>query len=402
MRGVYRKFGFLPTDVVIVAAKRTPIGSLMGGLSTVTAPQLAATAIKASLSQANLSPDQVTEVILGNVISAGIGQSPARQASILSGLPVSTVCTGVNKVCSSGLKSITLASQGIALGHSEVVLAGGMESMSLAPFVLSNYRSGQQLGDSTISDTIMLDGLKCPFNKTAMGNCAEQTVTKYGITREEQDQFCISSYTRAAEAWKRGFFAHEIVNVEVVNKKGNVVVNEDEEYKKVKFDKISSLKPVFDKNGTITAANASSINDGACTLILMSYSKAKELGTKPIARVLSFADWEIEPVHFSIAPKDAMSLALKRAGLGVADVDLFEINEAFSSVVCANMKLLGLDHSKVNVNGGAVSLGHPVGMSGARIVTTLIYALREKNKRIGAAGICNGGGGASAIVIEAI
>lgn len=402
MNAVVRKFGFLPTGVVIVAAKRTPIGSLMGGLSSVPAPQLAASTIKASLSQANLSPDQVTELILGNVISAGVGQSPARQASIFAGLPNSTICTGVNKVCSSGLKSITLASQGISLGHSEIVIAGGMESMSLSPFILSNYRSGQQLGDSTLSDSIFLDGLKCPFNKTMMGNCAEQTVQKYGITREEQDQYCISSYQRAADAWKRGFFSEEITNFEVVSKKGNTVVSEDEEYKKVKFDKIPSLKPVFDKAGTITAANSSSINDGACTLILMSELKAKELGVKPIARILGFADAENEPVHFAIAPKEAMSLAMKRAGVRVQDVDLFEINEAFSAVVCANMKLLGLDHSKVNVNGGAVSLGHPVGMSGARIVTTLIYALREKNKRIGAAGICNGGGGATAIVIEAI
>ena len=402
MHNLSRHFSFLPTSVVIVAAKRTPIGSHMGGLSTVPAPHLQALAIKASLAQAGLKPDQITEAIIGHVISAGVGQSPSRQASMFAGLPVSTICTGVNKVCSSGMKSITFAAQGIALGHSDVVVAGGMENMSLAPHLLSNYRSGQALGDASLADAIFLDGLKCPFNKTMMGNCAEQTVIKYGITREEQDNFCVSSYKRSAEAWARGFFKEEIVNVEVVSKKGNSTVAEDEEYKKVKFDKIAGLKPVFEKNGTITAANASSINDGASALILMTEDRARQLGARPLARILSFADAENEPVHFGIAPKEAMSLAVTRAGLQMSGVDLFEINEAFSAVVLANMKLLGLDHQRVNVNGGGVSLGHPVGMSGNRIVGSLIYALKEKNKRIGVASICNGGGGATAIVIEAI
>ena len=402
LKNIRRSFSFLPQDIVIVAAKRTPIGSFMGSLSTVTAPQLAATAIKAALGQASINPDQVTEVIMGHVLSAGVGQAPTRQAALFAGLRHSTACTGVNKVCSSGIKSITLAAQGISLGHSDIVVAGGMENMSLAPFLLPNYRTGQLMGDSVVVDSITHDGLLCPFSKSMMGSCAEKTATKYEITRENQDEYCISSYNRAAEAWKRGFFASEVVKVEVQSKRGNFSFEEDEEYKKVKFDKIPSLKPVFEKNGTITAANASSINDGACALILMTADKARNLGIKPLARVLAYADSEIEPVHFSVAPKDAIMLALERAQINKGRVDLFEINEAFSSVPIANMKLLGLDPRIVNVNGGAVSFGHPLGMSGARIVTTLIYALREQNKKLGVAGICNGGGGATAIVIEAI
>ena len=392
----------MPTDVVIVAAKRTPIGSFMGSLSTVPAPRLAASSIKAALSQASLSPNQITEVILGNVLSAGVGQSPARQAALFAGLSNETICTGVNKVCSSGIKAVTLAAQGIALGHSDIVVAGGMENMSLAPYLLPNYRSGQLMGDGVVIDSITHDGLFCPFNKTMMGSCTEKTIVKYEITREEQDTFCVKSYERAASAWKRGFFASEVERVEVQGKKGNSFVEEDEEFRKVKFDKISSLKPVFEKNGSITAANASSINDGACALILMSASRAKSLGVKPLARILSFADSETEPMHFGVAPKDAMMTAIERAGINKNRVDLFEINEAFSAVVVANMKLLGLEHSKVNVNGGGVSLGHPLGMSGARIVTTLIYALREQNKTLGVAGICNGGGGATALMLEVL
>jgi acetyl-CoA C-acetyltransferase len=397
-----RKFSFLPQEVVIVAAKRTPIGSFMGNLSTVSAPNLAAYAIKAALTQADLKPEKITEVILGHVISAGVGQSPTRQAAVFAGLPNETICTGVNKVCSSGMKSISLAAQGIALGHSDIVVAGGMENMSLAPFMLPNYRTGQLMGDGIVHDAITYDGLMCPFTKSMMGSCAEKTVIRYEITREEQDAFCIKSYERSAAAWKRGFFLSEVEKISIPSKKGNVLIEEDEEFRKVKFDKISLLKPVFEKNGTITAANASTINDGACALILMSGARAKTLGIKPLARILSYADNETEPVHFSIAPKDAIMKAIENAKVSKSKVDLYEINEAFSSVVLANMKLLGLDHSIVNVNGGGVSLGHPVGMSGARLIATLIYALKEKNKTLGVAGICNGGGGATAMVIEAI
>ena len=400
--GLTRKFGFLPTDIVIVAAKRTPIGSFMGSLSTVPAPLLAAHAIKSALAQASLKPAQISEVILGHVLASGVGQSPTRQAAIFAGLPNETICTGVNKLCSSGIKSITLAAQGIALGHSDIVLAGGMENMSLSPFLLSNYRGGHLMGDTTISDSINYDGLRCPFNKTLMGSCTEKTIIKYEITREQQDNFCIKSYERTAAAWKRGFFSKEVEKFEVQGKKGSTMVVEDEEFKKVKFEKIPSLKPVFEKTGSITAANASSINDGACALILMSASRAKSLGVKPLARILSFADNELEPMHFGVAPKDAILKTIERSGIDKNKIDLYEINEAFSAVVVANMKLLGLDHSKVNINGGAASLGHPLGMSGARIVSTLIYALQEQNKSIGVAGICNGGGGATALMLEVL
>lgn len=398
-----RNFGFLPKDIVIVAAQRTPIGSFMGTLSNVSAPKLGAHAIKAALEQAKIQPRDVEEVIMGHVLQAGVGQAPTRQAALFAGLPHETICTGVNKVCSSGIKSIVFAAQSIALGSADVIVAGGMESMSLAPFLLPNYRSGQLMGDGVLHDSIMFDGLMCPFSKTMMGNCTEKTILKYGVTREEQDRYCIDSYKRSAAAWERGFYKSEVVPFQLEDKKkGNVLIDDDEEYKKVKFDKIPSLKPVFDKNGSITAANASSINDGAAALVLMTAEKAKQLGCKPLARILAFADSETEPTHFGIAPAEAMKKTIQRAGLTQERVDLFEINEAFSAVVIANMKLLGLDHSKVNVNGGAVSLGHPLGMSGARIVSTLVYALREQGKSIGVAGICNGGGGATSMAIELI
>lgn len=397
-----RKFAFLPQEVVIVAAKRTPIGSFMGSLSSVPAPSLASTAIRACLAQAQLRPEQISEVILGHVLSAGVGQSPARQAALYAGLPHSTISMGVNKVCSSGIKAVSLAVQGLALGQSEVVLAGGMENMSLAPFLIPNYRAGQLMGDSVVIDSITHDGLFCPFNKQMMGSCAEKTAAKHEITREMQDSYCISSYKRAAEAWNRNFFSSEVEAVQILGKNGNLTVSEDEEYKKIKFEKVAGLRPAFEKNGTITAANASSINDGACCLILTTADRARNLGVKPIARVLAFADAEQEPLHFSTAPKEAIMKALERAQVNKGLVDLFEINEAFSLVALANMKLLGLDLEKVNVNGGAVALGHPLGMSGARIVTTLIYALREQNKRLGVAGICNGGGGATALVLEVV
>lgn len=397
-----RGFAFLPQEIVVVAAKRTPIGSFMGSLSTISAPKLGAHAIKAALNQAGLKPNQVSELIFGNVLGAGVGQSPARQAAIFAGLPNEVICTGVNKVCSSGMKAITFAAQGLALGHSDVVIAGGMENMSLGPFMLPSYRTGQLMGDGKIIDSIGNDGLLCPFNNVMMGTCAEKTNVKYEITREQQDNYCIKSYERSSAAWKRGFFKAEVEKIEITTKKGTNVVEEDEEYKKVKFEKITTLKPVFEKTGSITPANASKINDGASALILMTAEKARQIGAKPIARILSFADNENEPVHFAVAPKDAMLKAIDRAGITKNDVDLYEVNEAFSLVPLASMKLIGIDHEQINVNGGAVALGHPLGMSGARIVGSLIYALREKNKRFGVAGICNGGGGGTAIVIEAI
>ncbi|OMJ69093.1 hypothetical protein SteCoe_33279 [Stentor coeruleus] len=397
-----RGYAFLPREVVIVAAKRTPIGSFMGSLSAIPAPKLGAHAIKAALNQAKLKPNQVSELIFGNVLGAGVGQSPARQAAIFAGLPNEVVCTGVNKVCSSGMKAITFAAQGLALGHSDVVVAGGMENMSLAPFMLPSYRTGQLMGDGKVIDSIVNDGLLCPFNNFAMGACAERTNVKYEITREHQDTYCIKSYERSSAAWKRGFFNAEVEKMEITTKKGTVVVEEDEEYKKVNFEKIPTLKPVFEKSGSITPANASKINDGACALILMTRDKAREMGVKPIARILSFADNENEPIHFAVAPKEAMLKAIDRAGIGRYNVGLYEVNEAFSLVPIVSMKLIAIDHKKINVNGGAVSLGHPLGMSGARIVGSLIYALRENNQRYGVAGICNGGGGGTAIVIEVI
>ena len=397
-----RTFSFLPQEVVIVAAKRTPIGSFMGRLSSVPSTKLAAHAIKAALSQASLDPLQVNEVVFGNILGSGSGQSPTRQAAILAGLKNETVCTGINKLCASGLKSITLAAQSISLGHSNIIIAGGMENMSQSPYILSNFRTGQMINNAIASDSITYDGLMCPFNKLLMGGCTEKTILKYSITRDEQDKFCITSYQRAIDAWKKGFFDKEISTIDVSGKKGVDIVNSDEELSKVKFDKITSLKPVFDPNGSITAANASKLNDGACAVILMSATTAKSLGLKPLAKILSFADSETEPVHFAIAPKAAMESAITRAKITKNNVDLFEINEAFSAVTIMNMKLLDLDHQKVNINGGAVSLGHPVGMSGARLVSTLIYALKERNQSIGVAGICNGGGGATSIVIEAL
>jgi acetyl-CoA C-acetyltransferase len=391
---------FLPKDVVIVAAKRTPIGSFMGALSTVPATQLGAHAIKAALEQAKLTGKDVEEVIMGTVIQAGQGQAPARNAALKAGLPQEVVCTTINKVCASGMKAVMMAAQTIALGQADVIVAGGMENMSLAPYLLPNYRTGQLMGHAQLLDSITYDALTCAFGNNAMGDAAEETVKKFGITREAQDAFCIESYRRTAEAWKRGFMNNEVVSVTVESKKGKVEVQEDEEFKKIKADKVPTLRPVFRKDGTITAANASKINDGAAAIVVMSAEKAKKLGAKPLARIVSFADNELEPVHFSMAPIGAMEKALRRANLEAKDLDLSEVNEAFSSVALVNMKTLGLDHSRVNINGGAVSLGHPVGMSGARITGSLIYALQETGGRFGGAGICNGGGGASAIILE--
>lgn len=398
-----RSVAFLPRNVVITAARRTPIGSFMGVLSKVSAVQLGSAAIKAALTQARLQPTQVEEVILGNVIQAGNKQSPARQVALAVGLPHATICTTINKVCASGMKTISLAAQSVALGHGNVIVAGGFESMSNAPFLIPNFRSGQLMGNATLLDSMMHDGLMCPFTNTPMGNLAEKTNEKYGITRQQQDEFAINSYKRAAEGWKRGFYRAEVEPFVIEDKrKGNTIIAEDEEYKKVKFDKIPGLKPAFIPTGSITAANASKINDGGCAIVVMSEEAARAAGSTPIARILSFADAETEPTHFEVAPSLAIEKALRYANLTKEQVDLFEINEAFSSAGLVNMKLLQLPIEKVNVNGGAVALGHPVGVSGARIVATLIYGLKEKGKRIGVAAICNGGGGATAIIVEAL
>lgn len=399
-----RSFAFLPKSVVITAARRTPIGSFMGVLSKVPATALGSYAIKAALAQASLKPDQVEEVILGNVVQAGTKQSPARQAALGAGLPHATIATTVNKVCASGMKTITLAAQSVALGHGNLIVAGGFESMSNIPFLIPNFRSGQLMGNATLIDAMMHDGLTCPFSNVAMGVCAEKTNEKYSITRQQQDDFAISSYKRTAEAWKRGFFKNEVAPYVIEDKKKGTTttIEEDEEYKKVKFDRIPTLKPAFLPTGSITAANASKINDAGCAIVVTSEDHARATGQTPLARIVGFADAETEPTHFEVAPSLAIAKALKATGLTAEQIDLYEINEAFSSAGLVNMKLLNLPHDKVNVNGGAVALGHPIGVSGARIVATLIYSLREKGKRFGVAAICNGGGGATAIIVEAL
>ncbi|MFY7730800.1 MAG: acetyl-CoA C-acyltransferase [Flavobacterium sp.] len=386
--------------VVIVSAVRTPIGSFMGGLSTLTAPQLGAAAIKGALEKINLNPELVNEVIMGNVVQAGVGQAPARQASKLAGLPDNVIATTVNKVCASGMKAVSQAAQAILLGDAEIVVAGGMESMSQIPHYV-HMRNGYKFGPATMIDGLQKDGLTDAYDNNAMGVCADLCATEYKISREEQDEFAINSYKRSAAAWDAGKFNNEVVPVAVPQRRGEpVIVNKDEEYTNVKLDKIPSLNAVFTKDGTVTAANASTINDGAAALVLMSEDKAKELGITPLAYIKSYADAEQEPKWFTTAPAKALPVALNKAGITKEDVDFFEFNEAFSVVGLANAKILGLDGSKINVNGGAVSLGHPLGASGARIIVTLINVLEQNNAKIGAAAICNGGGGASAIVIE--
>jgi len=386
--------------VVIVSAVRTPIGSFMGGLSTLTAPQLGAAAIKGALEKINLNPDLVNEVIMGNVVQAGVGQAPARQASKLAGLPDNVIATTVNKVCASGMKAVSQAAQAILLGDAEIVVAGGMESMSQIPHYV-HMRNGYKFGPATMIDGLQKDGLTDAYDNNAMGVCADLCATEYKISREEQDEFAINSYKRSAAAWDAGKFNNEVVPVAVPQRRGEpVIVSKDEEYTNVKLDKIPSLNAVFTKDGTVTAANASTINDGAAALVLMSEDKAKELNLTPLAYIKSYADAEQEPKWFTTAPAKALPVALNKAGITKEDVDFFEFNEAFSVVGLANAKILGLDGSKINVNGGAVSLGHPLGASGARIIVTLINVLEQNNAKIGAAAICNGGGGASAIVIE--
>ena len=387
-------------EVVIVSAARTPIGSFLGSLSTVPATKLGSIAIQGALNKINLKPELVDEVFMGNVIQAGVGQAPARQASLGSGIPETVPCTTVNKVCASGMKAVMLAAQAIRLGDANIVVAGGMENMSLAPHY-SYLRNGQKFGPVTMIDGIQKDGLVDAYDNNAMGVCADLCATEHKFSREDQDAFAIQSYNRSAKAWKEGKFDNEVVPVEVPQRKGDpVIVKEDEEFKNVIIEKISSLRPVFSKDGTATAANSSTINDGAGAVILMSREKADELGLKVLASIKGFADAAQTPEWFTTSPSKAIPKALKNAGITKDDVDFFEFNEAFAVVGLANMKLLGLTDKNVNVNGGAVSLGHPLGCSGVRIIITLLNVLEQNNAKIGAASICNGGGGASAIIIE--
>ncbi|CCG53203.1 Probable acetyl-CoA acetyltransferase [Flavobacterium indicum GPTSA100-9 = DSM 17447] len=386
--------------VVIVSAVRTPIGSFMGALSTVPATKLGAAAIKGALNKINLNPALVDEVLMGNVVQAGNGQAPARQAALYAGLSNEVACTTVNKVCASGMKAVMQGAQAIMAGDAQIVVAGGMENMSLIPHYV-HLRNGVKFGPTSMVDGMQKDGLTDAYDNNAMGVCADLCASEYNITREDQDNFAIQSYQRSAAAWEANKFDAEIVPVEVPQRKGDpIIVTKDEEFTNVKLDRIPTLPAVFTKEGTVTAANASTINDGAAALVLMSEEKAAELGLKPLAYIKSYADAAQEPKWFTTAPAKALPKALDKAGLSISDIDFFEFNEAFSVVGLANAKILGLDNNKVNVNGGAVSLGHPLGCSGARIIVTLINVLEQNNAKLGAAAICNGGGGASAIVIE--
>ena len=390
-------------DVVVVSAVRTPMGSFGGVLSSVSAPKLGAAAIKGALSKIDLNPSLVQEVIMGNVLQANTGQAPARQAAIEAGLTTDVPCTTINKVCASGMKAIMMAAQSIKAGENDIVIAGGMENMSSVPYYMDNARNGYRLGDGVLIDGLVKDGLTDVYNKVHMGVCAEKCADEMSFSREEQDEFALISYDRSAAAWSAGKFEDEVIPVEVPQRRGDaLIVSEDEEYKNINKEKFLKLRTVFKKDGTVTAGNASTINDGASALILMSSDKALELGITPLAKINSFADAAQEPEWFTTAPTKAVPIAVAKAGLAMNDVDYWELNEAFSVVGLANIKKLGLDSEKVNVNGGAVSLGHPLGNSGSRIVVTLINVLKQNNGKYGAAGICNGGGGASAIVIENI
>lgn len=392
----------MSTKVVIVSAARTPIGSFMGALSSLPATKLGAIAIKGAIEKINLDPNLVDEVLMGNVIQAGNGQAPARQAALFAGLPNTVSCTTINKVCASGMKAVMQGAQAIVAGDAEIIVAGGMENMSLIPHYV-HLRSGTKFGPTSLIDGMQKDGLTDAYDNLAMGVSADLCAVQYKITREEQDAFAIRSYEKSAQAWETGKFDNEIIPVEIPQKRGEpLVFSQDEEFTNVKLDKIPSLNPVFSKDGTVTAANASTINDGAAVLILMSEEKANSLGLKPLAYIKSYADAAQEPKWFTTSPAKALPKALNKAGLSVSDVDFFEFNEAFSVVGIANSKILNIDAAKVNVNGGAVSLGHPLGCSGARIIVTLINVLAQNNAKIGAAAICNGGGGASAIVIERV
>jgi len=389
-------------EIFILAAARTPIGSFGGSLSSVPATRLGAAAIKGILEKSKIDPSSVQEVYMGNVISANLGQAPARQAAIFSGLPSNVICTTVNKVCASGMKAIMLASQAIQLGDAEVVVAGGMENMSRIPYYLPKARTGYGYGNGEIIDGLVQDGLTDVYDQSAMGLCGDRTASKYGISREEQDEFAIRSYTLSASATENGYFKNEIVPVEVTSPKGgaSVFVEEDEEFKRVKFEKIPALKPVFSPEGTVTAANASTINDGGAALLLAGSDTVLRSGLKPVGRIVAYADAEQDPAWFTTTPVLATQKVLKKAGMTLGDIDYFEVNEAFAVVALFYIKELGLNRERVNIFGGAVSLGHPLGASGARIVTTLLSVLEQKNARYGLAAICNGGGGASAVIVE--
>ncbi len=389
-------------EVVIVSAVRTPMGSFMGSLSGIPATKLGSVAIKGAIDRAGINVDQVDEVIMGNVLQAGVGQAPARQAALGAGLSENVPCTTVNKVCASGMKSIMLGAQSIMTGMNDVVVVGGMECMSQTPHYTS-LRNATKYGNGKMTDGIINDGLMDVYTNQLMGGCAEECAKEHNFSREDQDNFAIDSYKKAAKAWENGWFKDEVVPVEIPQRKGEpVVFSEDEEYKNVKFEKIPNLRPAFDKEGTITAANASTMNDGASALVIMSAEKAAELGLTPMAKIRSYADAAQNSVWFTTAPAKAVPIALDRAGLKTDDVDFWELNEAFSVVGLANTKLLGLDPAKVDVHGGAVALGHPLGSSGSRIIVTLLNVLKHQGGKIGAAGICNGGGGASAMVVELI
>ena len=386
--------------VVITSAKRTPIGSFGGALSTLSASQLGSIAIKSVIDDSGINSKLIDEVIFGNVLTAGQGQAPARQAAIFAGMPEKTECITINKMCGSGLKAVMLAQQAIQLGDAEIIIAGGQESMSNAPYVLDKARNGYRLGDGAIIDSMIRDGLWDVYNNIHMGNCAEACAKDFKFTREELDEFAINSYKKAIDAQKTGKFKSEITEVRIKDKKGETIVDQDEEPGKVNFDKIPGLKPVFDKNGVITAANASSINDGAAALLVMSDEKAMELKLKPLVEIVAQSSAARAPIEFTTAPADAINKVLLKAKLKISDIDLFEINEAFAVVSLANNKLLGLDPSKVNVNGGAVALGHPIGASGARILVTLIYEMKRRASKYGLASLCIGGGEASALIVK--
>ncbi|MBT8317107.1 MAG: acetyl-CoA C-acyltransferase [Lutibacter sp.] len=389
-------------EIVIVSVARTPIGSFLGTLANIPAPKLGAISIKGALNKINLDPKLVDEVLMGNVVSSGLGQAPARQAAIFAGIPDTVPCTTINKVCASGMKAIMIAAQTIKAGDAEIIVAGGMENMSSIPHYVAG-RTGTKLGNISMADGLLVDGLTDVYDQKHMGTCGDLCAAEYDFTREDQDNFAIESYNRSAEAWAKGNFKNEVVPVEIPQRRGEpILFSEDEEYKNVKMEKIPTLRPVFSKDGTVTAANASTLNDGAAALVIMSLDKAKELNLKPIAKIIGYADAAHEPKWFTTAPAKALPKALAKAGIAQSEVDFFELNEAFSVVGLANIKILNLDAEKVNVNGGAVSLGHPLGMSGARIIIALTSILEQNNAKIGAAAICNGGGGASAMVIERI
>ena len=386
--------------IVITSAKRTPIGSFNGSLASLSAGQLGSIAIKGVLDESKISPELIDEVIMGNVLTAGIGQAPARQAAIFAGLPDKTECMTINKVCGSGLKAVMLAVQAIQTGNAEIIIAGGQESMSNAPYILDKARNGYRLGNGEIIDSLVKDGLWDVYNNIHMGNCAEACAKEFNFTREELDAFAINSYKRALDAQKSGRFKDEIIEIKIKAGREEVIVNSDEEPGKVKFDKIPTLRPVFDKNGVVTAANASSINDGAAALLVMSEDKAKELGLTPLVEIIEQSSAAKDPMHFTTAPSDSINKVIKKANLKLSDIDLFEINEAFAVVSLANNKLLGLDDRSVNVNGGAVALGHPIGASGARVLVTLIHEMKKRKSKYGLASLCIGGGEAASLIVK--